>query len=354
MRRPVLPAVVAVLLVLVTLPLALGAGPATAADRVRDRARDRQVVSREVVFEVDNTTSGTLTSLGCPLQPDRREHRVRATIVGPRHVVVGRGGVETFHLLVHDAGTGGWFWNLRGTPTYDYAGQLARQGETSVVLDRLGYDRSPLPGRATCLAAQAEVLHQVVQHLYAGTYAKPGRPRENTQNAAHVVTHGHGTGATITQLEAARYRDVDGVVLMSPTSTSPTTAALRVLQQQSLTCLGGAGSAAYGASAAEFRRLLFASAPAAVQRAAAARRNPTPCGDVASLAQTVLEAGSARLHAPALVLTGSRDGRNRAAAAVASDDRVVRRTVAGAGSALPLERQAPAVRREVLRFVRSL
>ena len=74
-------------------------------------------------------------------------------------------------MLVHDLGTGGWFWNLRTHPAYDCATRLAERGETSLVLDRLGYGASRLAdGNATCLGAQVDMLHQVVQHLVSGQY----------------------------------------------------------------------------------------------------------------------------------------------------------------------------------------
>jgi hypothetical protein len=348
----------AAVLCVVLLPvLALTVAPtstAAAADRA-DRG-DRRVASRAVTFSIDNVTGNQLSALGCAA--DRRTYTLRARLVGPAEVVNGYGGPETFHLLVHDAGTGGWFWHLRQRPAYDYATQLARRGETSVVLDRLGYDGSPLrDGDATCLAAQAQTVHQVVQHLYAGTYDYV-RPRGNTTpHAGHVVLHGHGTGATIARLEAAHWSDVQAVVLMSEPSTSPTTFALRALQAQAARCARGSGFAPFGASAAEYRRLLFASAPSTVQRAATRLRNPTPCGDVASVLGGVLDARRQTLDVPALVLTGARDARGtsgRAVVTATGGARVVRRTYAGAGSALPLERQAPAVRRDVLRFVRSL
>jgi hypothetical protein len=328
---------------------------AVATDRASEGATDRRVSSRPITFTVDNAAGGQLGALGCAA--DRRTYTLRARLVGPTRVVDGYGGPETFHLLVHDAGTGGWFWHLRQRPAYDYATRLARRGETSVVLDRLGYDGSRLrDGDATCLAAQAQVVHQVVQHLYAGTYDY-ARPRgHTTPHAGHVVLHGHGTGATIARLEAAHWSDVQAVVLMSEPSTSPSVLALRALQAQAARCARGGGFAPFGTSAGEYRRLLFASAPTAVQRSATRLRNPTPCGDVASVLGGVLDAQRQALDVPALVLTGGRDARGASGRAVTATGgaRLVRRSYAGAGSALPLERQAPAVRRDVLRFVRSL
>lgn len=332
---------------------ALLAVPATPAATAAPAKADRPVASREIAFDVVNINE---TTVAC--QGDGRAHVVRARLVGPRRVVTGHGGVETFNVLVHDAGTGAWFWNLRGKgvdPTYDYATQLARRGETSVVIDRLGYDRSPLRnGDDTCLGAQASMLHQVVQHLYAGLYSVTGRPRASRPHAAHIVLHGHGTGATIARLEASQFDDVQALVLMSPPSTSPSTLALQTLRGQASACLRGADYAAYG-DARTYRRLLFASAPATVQRAATQQRNSTPCGDVTSVVPTVLMGQGGRVEVPTLVLSGAADARRGGDGITGTTSaRVVRRTYAGAGSALPLERQAPAVRRAVLSFVGSL
>jgi hypothetical protein len=319
------------------------------------RAADgRRVLSREIAFRVFNTQGGLLP---CHTGPDDREVTVRARLVGPARVVRGRGGATTFNLMVHDAGTGGWFWHLRDRPAYDHATQLAKQGQTSVVLDRLGYDRSPLrDGTGTCLNAQVGMVHQIVQHLYAGQYAPTRGGRDAPRpHASHVVLHGHGTGATIARLESARYRDVQALVLVSPASTSATGTAMRALGDQTAACVTGAGFAPYGATAREYRGLLFASATPAVQGAATRLRNSTPCGDVASLVGTLLEAQARPVDVPTLVLRGAADARSSGAAvSTTGKGRVVRRTFAGAGSALPLERQAPAVRRAVLRFVRSL
>ncbi|MBC9732427.1 alpha/beta hydrolase [Nocardioides marmotae] len=320
-------------------------------------AKAAKVANRSVVFDLRNLNQTSALCL-----PGGGAHLVRGRLVGPRRDVNDAPGRLRVNVLVHDAGTGGWFWNLRQAPRFDYATQLARRGETSLVLDRLGYDRSPLAnGNATCLGAQATMLHQVVQHLYSGSYGFAERRGEDDQppHATHVVLHGHGTGATVAQLEAAEFADVAGLVLMSAPTAGPSTLALREAAEQLGRCLGGGGYAAYGATPARFRELLFASAPAKVRRLATARRNPTPCGDVSSLLGAL---GSAALSAggvdvPVLVLSGERDARagaldQRAAESMYSrSERVVARTVPGAGSALPLEAGAPSVRSTVLRFL---
>jgi dienelactone hydrolase len=333
-------------------------GPAAASREqaaAPQRSRDRRVDSRRVAFDLVNTNR---SSVLCLPGPDARPYRVRGRLVAPRAVVDGRDPVVTVNVLVHDAGTGGWFFHLRDRPTYDYATRLAQQGQTSLVLDRLGYGASPLAdGADTCLGAQVHMLHQVVQHLYAGNYDYLGKGRAtNPPNASAIVLQGHGTGATIAQLEAARFDDVDGLVLMAPATTSPSRLALDVLGGQARTCLS-AGFAAYGETARAYRRLLFRTAPRPVVRAAVARRNPTPCGDVASLpgALAALTLNDREVDVPVLALAAGRDARTSGGGStVTSTKRVTRTTVAGAGSALTLERSAPQTQRRVVRWLRAL
>lgn len=334
------------------------ATPAAAQATAQAAAKAKpKVANRAVEIEVSNGNENAALCLA-----DNSQHVLRGRLVGPQRTVNGNPGKLRVNVLVHDAGTGGWFWNLRQAPAYDYATQLARRGETSLVLDRLGYDGSPLDdGRSTCLGAQATMLHQVVQHLYSGNYRFAGRAGEDDQppHATHVVLHGHGTGATIAQLEAAKFDDVAGLVLMSAPTATPTGAALRAVTEQLGRCVGSSGYASYGATPAEYRELLFASATAKVRRLATARRNPTPCGDVSSLLAGVGGAvlGSGQLDVPVLLLNGERDARVRTLSQSAAErlfgrsERVATRTVAGAGSALPLEKGAPQVRSTVLRFL---
>ena len=298
-----------------------------------------RVVSRAVVLDVENTNA---TSALCV--PDNQSYRLRARLVGPARAVQGRSGPLRVNVLVHDEGTGSWLWHLRGRGLagYDYATRLAQRGETSLVLDRLGYGASGRP-RSTCLGAQADMLHQVVQHLRSGRYDFANPRLGSTPAAASVVTHGLGLGAAIAQVEAATFDDVAGLVLMSWTDRTATRLAQDELGRQRAACLSGAVSAP-AAGAAEFRHQRFAVAPARVQRAAAARRVPVPCGDVLSRAPMRLASGlgAAQVDAPVLLLYGSADALTRpearSAQAATYPTKTTTRTFEGAGSALPLER----------------
>lgn len=326
--------------------LAAPPAPATAAGP--------RVIAREVVFELENTNATSVLCL-----PDNQTYEVRARLVGPRAAVLGHSGSIRVNVLVHDLATGSWFWRLPGHPDFDYARQLARRGETSLVLDRLGYGASPLDdGDATCLGAQADMLHQVVQHLKSGHYTFADPTAGTTPAAAHVVTHGHAVGAAIAQVEAGTFDDVDGLVLMSWTDRGATSLATRTVARQSAACAGAADYAPLAPTGADYRALMFASAPTAVQRTAARLRVDDPCGDVGSLSAMLIAANATagQVDAPVLLLYGTEDALSRPAArkqqAAAYTTRVTTRTFAGAGSALPLERPAEKVRAAVLRWLR--
>ncbi|MGZ4445724.1 MAG: alpha/beta hydrolase [Nocardioides sp.] len=333
---------------LATLPASPGAAATTGSGA--------QVVTRAVHVDVDNTNG---THVACTA--DGRSYRLRGELVGPRREVLGA-SVDRVNVLVHDTTTGSWFWQLPGHPAYDYAEKLAAHGETSLVLDRLGYDSSPLKdGNATCLGAQADMVHQVVQHLRSGSYHFTGSSR-GVPAAEHVVLQGHSVGAAIAQVEAATFDDVDGLVLMSWSDSGATQAAVDGVQRQSQRCLQGADYAAFATSGRQFRRLAFATAPAGVQHTAARLRNQDPCGDVLSLGSvySVSNLLTHQIEAPTLLLYGGRDKLNdpssasRQQGSYKAGTPVARTTFAGAGNMLPLEKAAPQVRARVIRWLAAL
>lgn len=336
--------------VLTAVPLSAPAGAASS-------RTGADVVSRTVSFEVDNTNG---TRVACT--SDGRAYRLTGTLIGPRNQVL-RADAPRINVLVHDLATGSWFWHLRHHPGVDYARQLARKGETSLVLDRLGYGRSHLSdGNATCLGAQADMLHQVVQHLRSGRYDFVHHPGHGTPAAQHVVVHGHSTGAAIAQLEASTYDDIDGLVVMSWTDQGATTRAVDAARAQSSLCAGGQDHATFGGSKKDYRSLLFRSASPSVQRRAATLRQAAPCGDPLSLSQTVSTSAATtrRIEAPVLLLFGGKDALNRADArsqqvdAYAASIGVTHHTLKGTGSALPLEASARRTRALVLGWLRAL
>jgi hypothetical protein len=87
-------------------------------------------------------------------------------------------------LYLHVLGLGEFFWRFQDVPGYDYAAALARAGQSSVVIDRLGYDSSDKPpGKDICLGSQADIAHQMVTALRGATTSsaaaspRPALPR---------------------------------------------------------------------------------------------------------------------------------------------------------------------------------
>lgn len=312
-------------------------------------ATDPDVTTIDVTFTVRNVNR---TLVVCP--SDGKTYAIRGQLVGPASSLDGS-PISRINVLVHDITAGAWFWRMPGHEAYDFAGQLARSGEVSLVIDRLGYDHSPLAnGMGTCLGAQADMLHQVIGQLRSGSYASAG----NRPAAESVVTHGHSVGAAITQAEAATWHDVDGLVVMSWSDSGASRRSIAEAAAQNATCLLGGGAGApktyawFGRAPEAFRSMLFQTAPTAVQQSASAWRNPDPCGDALSLATTVTigNALTRLIDVPVLLLFGEMDALNRADSrllqplAYGLRASVTARTLPGTGSALPLEQSAPQTR----------
>ena len=303
----------------------------------------------DVSFTVRNTNRS-----GVPCLSDGRTYTVRGTLVGPADELAAS-ATARINVLVHDITTGGWFWRMPGHPDVDYAERLADEGEVSLVIDRLGYDESPVrSGTSTCLGSQADVLHQVIDQVRAGSSSIPA-PDD-------VVVHAHSVGAAIAQAEAARWKDVDGLVLMSWSDAGVSPRAITESAAQHTACLLGGGRdgaprgfAWYGRTEADFRSIHFATASDAVQHDAASLRNPDPCGDAVSLAQLVALGNvlTRTIDVPVLLLYGGRDVLNRSDApglqriAYSPKAPVTVHTDPAAGGALPLEAGASELRTRV-------
>ena len=257
-----------------------------------------------MVFEVENTNASSIACL-----PDDDTYELRGRLIGPAADLGGVGGPLRVNVLVHDIGTGAWFWNLRAHRSYDYATKLAKKGETTLVLNRLGYSPSLLrDGRKTCIGAHADMLHQVVQQLRSGTYSYTDPADGTTPAAAKVVTQGHGVGGLIAQVEAADFDDVNGLVLMSWADTGATPLAVRTGVHQARDCIRS-DYAPFAQSKSDFRDIMFETAKRGVQRAAAKRQTEDPCGDVASLLtlSSGVDLGASRVEVPVLLLFGGKD-----------------------------------------------
>ncbi|WP_189253230.1 alpha/beta hydrolase [Lentzea flava] len=118
---------------------------------------------------------------------------------------------DSIQLLVHGGTYNRAYWDLPGVPeSYSYQRDMARHGRATFAVDRLGTGASTHPPSLPLLISlEAFNLHEVVQHLRAGHVGGTAYRK--------VVIVGHSVGSGIVAMEAATYKDVDGVVLSGMT-----------------------------------------------------------------------------------------------------------------------------------------
>jgi pimeloyl-ACP methyl ester carboxylesterase len=112
---------------------------------------------------------------------------------------------DTIHILVHGGTYNRGYWNFAFQPeTYSYA--RGARSFAAFSYDRVGFGRSTRrPSAELTGMSQADILHQLVGAYRGG--------RVDGHAYRRVVVVGHSLGSGIALLEAATYRDVDGVVL---------------------------------------------------------------------------------------------------------------------------------------------
>ena len=100
------------------------------------------------------------------------------------------------------------YWDLPAElGLHSFRAGMNAAGYATLTVDRLGTGRSSHPPSAKLSGlVQADVLHQTVQKLRAGSLG----PR-----FGKVIVGGHSLGASISIIEAANYQDVDGVLVAS-------------------------------------------------------------------------------------------------------------------------------------------
>jgi pimeloyl-ACP methyl ester carboxylesterase len=110
-------------------------------------------------------------------------------------------------ILLHGAGYDHRYWDWPVEPErYSYVAWAGAHGRATLNLDRVGSGSSSRPpGIENTVAAQAEVLEQVVQRARAGEIGGIDFER--------VLLVGHSLGSVIAGAQAATWGDVDGVVL---------------------------------------------------------------------------------------------------------------------------------------------
>jgi pimeloyl-ACP methyl ester carboxylesterase len=171
-----------VVLAVVSAVVLTGAGslPASSAD-----ADGRGVACRAEPFAVQTPAPQTLAGTVCRPSSGR-----------PRAAV----------LLVHGSTYDSRYWDPPGLDPARYSTlrQLAAAGFQAVAVDRPGSGQSPRPPEVTADASVA-ALHGVVQRLRHD-------PAMRT-SSGKVFTVGHSSGSSLAILEAAKYDDVDGLVV---------------------------------------------------------------------------------------------------------------------------------------------
>jgi pimeloyl-ACP methyl ester carboxylesterase len=316
------------------------------------QARAVKVTSTPVSFQVRNTD--TTGSPGCA--PDGATYTVRGHLTAPA-----KGKQKGVTLYLHGLGLGEWLWNFQAVKSYNFVAGMARLRHASVSVDRLGYGASDKPanGRASCIGSQADVAHQIVGQLKAGTYTATGaQPRKFKR----VALAGHSAAGQIAITEASTYRDLKALVVVS-FSYSNLPLGNDEFGFQRIACDKGGDPfpgltnyAFFGRTPQTFQSVMFRSAPTSVQEPAVKLHYPDPCGDNYSLINTIARqaANAGKVTVPVLVTCGSRDRLYAAFGCEAQAERFKKGRsliLKGAAHALPLERQAKTLRKRLDRFL---
>lgn len=291
---------------------AAAAGAATVPVHTGSSVAGGEVVQRAVSFAVRNVNG---TSIDC--KTDGASYTVRGHITGTAQALADPQAVT---LLLHGLSYGEFFSNFTAVPGYNFAQQQAEAGHVTVTVDRLGYGASDKPvGQNICFGSRADIAHQMVQQLKAGTYSTTG---VGSVKFPKVVLAGHSVGSIIAQTEAYTFGDIDGLMVLSYSDTDVSLAATAALAIATQQCQAGgmrqhgdggpAGYVWFGADTPEkFIEAHFYTpgADPTVVNAVAAMRSEDPCGDILSYKKAVAAdlANIGKISVPTLVLIGGRD-----------------------------------------------
>jgi pimeloyl-ACP methyl ester carboxylesterase len=221
-------------------------------------------------------------------------------------------------------------------------------------VDRIGYGASGHPpGLASCIGSQADVAHQIVQHLRTGSYTVTGTKPVPFKKVALV---GHSAAGAISTVEAYSFGDVNAIGIVGFAANNQQFASDQFGYERTPCDAGGepagpglpSGYGLFGRTAADFRAAMFRSATEKVIAAALPLHYHDPCGDNQTLITTLSMQGLGikKIKVPVLVVCGSRD---RLYSVFNCTDQASRYTksrshkvaiIKGAGHALPIERQA--------------
>jgi len=282
---------------------------------------------------------------------DGKTYTVRGHLVGPTAQLQGSAAAATT-LYLHGLNFGEFLWQFTDVPGYDYATDQARAGNTSVIIDRLGYGASDKPaGNAICAGSRADIAHQMVLALKSGNYRVDG---QNAPRFARVALAGHSYGGQIAELEAYSFGDIDGLAVVSYTdqgssalaaSSSAYTAKACAAGGQPVAPGGPTGYAPYGNPNGAKAAVLNDATPL-VAAAALPKLTLNPCADMLPF-NDVAKLNLANIGAikvPVLEIVGGGDqlfpasAGKRQAALFTGSSAVDLFTVPGAGHAITLQR----------------
>jgi hypothetical protein len=114
---------------------------------------------------------------------------------------------DTLQILIHGFTYSHLYWDFPYRPgRYSFVRAMSRAGYATLNLDRLGIGASSHPSAdALTGASEAYVTHQLVQLARRGALGG--------ESFDHVVLVSHSLGNAFALIEAATYRDVDGLAL---------------------------------------------------------------------------------------------------------------------------------------------
>lgn len=237
-------------------------------------AKPAPVASFPVSFQVINENR---SSVQCPA--DNGHYTVVGHITGPQRALSAH-SISAGALYLHGDGVDESFWRFTGVPGYDYAAELAQHGFVSVTVDRLGYGASGRPnGNKVCWGSEADVAHQIVQELKAGTYsASAGSGTRSAPKFTRLALVGHSAAGYISMAEAYSFHDIDALAVVA-SGESFTPRVVEVLASQQSRCITSSnGYALLDATNADATADFFHDADPAVLSRVVPTRPPDSCG----------------------------------------------------------------------------
>ncbi|WP_353650812.1 alpha/beta hydrolase [Nakamurella sp. A5-74] len=300
-------------LVAAAVPLTILATSVSASASPGDTVSSNDTVRQfGVSFTVQNVNRSAIECAA-----DGKTYTVRGHITAP---VQSFTDPQAVTVLLHGLSYGEFFGNFDAVPGYNFAESQAMSGHTTVTIDRLGYGSSGKPaGKDICFGSRADIAHQIVQQLRAGSYTVDGI---QSPKFRQVVLAGHSVGGLIAQAEAYSFGDIDGLMVLSYSDTDVSPAAKGALAVATQECQAGGqkqdgttgpeGYVYFGAQTPEkFIEAHFYvnNADPSVVDATAGLRSRDPCGDVLSYktaAATNLK-NLSKISVPTLVLIGGAD-----------------------------------------------